>query len=71
MGLLKNSYFLDLMEKEAQRDRMELARREQEFLNGRGVPVAKPTVGLSATISPKTGRIYAPIPNAKTNGRRP
>ena len=33
MGLLKNSYFLDLQEREAERERMELARREQQYLN--------------------------------------
>lgn len=35
MGLLKNSYFLDLQEREAERERMELARREQAYLNSR------------------------------------
>jgi len=45
MGLLKNSYFLDLMEKEAQRDRMELARREQEYLTSRKATTQQPPKG--------------------------
>lgn len=35
MGLLKNSYFLDLLQEQEERDRMELARREQAFINSR------------------------------------
>lgn len=43
MGLLKNSYFLDLQEREQERERMELARREQDYLNSRKAQPAKAT----------------------------
>ena len=43
MGLLKNSYFLDLQEREAERERMELARREQQYINSRKAQPAKAT----------------------------
>ncbi len=46
MGLLKNSYFLDLQEREAERERMELARREQQYLTSRK---ASQTTGHKAT----------------------
>ena len=41
MGAYKNSEFLDLLQKEQERDRMELARREQQFINSRKAQPAK------------------------------
>ncbi len=35
MGAFKNHEFLGLLEKEQERERMELARREQEYINSR------------------------------------
>ena len=43
MGAYKNHEFLGLLEKEQERERMELARREQEYLNSRKAQPAKAT----------------------------
>jgi hypothetical protein len=48
MGLLKNSYFLDLQEREAERERMELARREQQYINSRRANNANTKPGQKA-----------------------
>ena len=46
MGAFKNHEFLGLLEKEQERERMELARREQEYINSRK---ATQTTGHKAT----------------------
>ena len=45
MGAYKNHEFLDLLQKEQERDRMELARREQDYLNSRKNTNTKPPQG--------------------------
>ena len=42
MGAYKNHEFLDLLQKEQDRDRMELAKREHEYLNSRKNTNTKP-----------------------------
>lgn len=66
MGAYKNHEFLGQLEREQERERMELARREQEYLLGRSGSQSR-TVGLSATTPRRvTGSgVSATIPNAK------
>ena len=42
MGAYKNHELLDLLQREQERERMQLARREQEFLNSRKNTNTKP-----------------------------
>lgn len=55
MGAYKNHEFIGMMEREEERERMELARREQDYLNSRR---AKQTTGHKATTQtpPKKGK---------------
>lgn len=46
MGAYKNHEFLDLLQREQERERMQLARREQQFINSRK---ASQTTGHKAT----------------------
>jgi len=48
MGAYKNHEFLAILEREQERDQMQLARREQEYLNSRRANKAKTKPGQKA-----------------------
>ena len=54
MGAYKNHEFLAILERKQERDRMDLARREQEYINSRKAHIQQP--GKPKTQTPPKGK---------------